>query len=97
MSLEHGPKQHPHLYHPFSSGLCFAPVYIPRTTYSIASWRWQPTVLLNSQVVLHNLFIQPGYNHYVFGDYYGVPFSNSSTVPAYLYHQRRTATQNSNS
>jgi hypothetical protein len=70
-------------------GLCFAPVYIPRTTYSITSWRWQPTVVLNSQVVLHNLFIQPGYNHYVFGDYYGVPFSNSRTVPAYLYHQRR--------
>lgn len=70
-------------------GLCFAPVYIPRTTYSVTSWRWQPTVVLNSQVVLHNLFVQPSYNHYVFGDYYGVPFSNSRTVPAYLYHQRR--------
>ena len=70
-------------------GLCFAPVYIPRSSYAVSNWHWQPTVVLNSQVVLHNLFVQPGYNHYVFGDYYGVPHSNSSTIPAYLYHQRR--------
>ncbi len=70
-------------------GLCFAPVSIPRATYSRPGWCLRPQVVLNSQVVLHNLFVQPGYNHYLFGDYYGSPSAHGHVVPAYVYHQRR--------
>ena len=72
-----------------SRGLCFAPVVIPQATYSRPGWSWRPNVVLNAQVVLHNLFVQPGYNHYLFGDYYGLPLGNRNVVPAYMYHQRR--------
>ncbi len=72
-----------------SRGLCFAPVVIPRATYSRPGWFWRPNIVLNAQVVLHNLFVQPGYNHYLFGDYYGLPLGNRNVVPAYMYHQRR--------
>jgi len=72
-----------------SRGLCFAPVVIPRATYSRPGWSWRPNIVLNAQVVLHNLFVQPGYNHYLFGDYYGLPSGNRRVVPAYMYHQSR--------
>ena len=70
-------------------GLCFAPVHIPRATYSRPGWYLRPNIVLNAQVVLHNLFVQPGYNHYLFGDYYGLPLGNRNVFPAYMYHQRR--------
>ncbi len=70
-------------------GLCFAPVMIPRATYSRPGWYLRPNIVLNAQVVLHNLFVQPLYNHYLFGDYYGLPLGNRNVYPAYLYHQRR--------
>jgi len=70
-------------------GLCFAPVVVPRTIYSRPGWYLRPSVVLNTQVVLHNLFVQPGYCHYLFGDYYGWPSTRRSVVPAYVYHQRR--------
>ncbi len=70
-------------------GLCFAPVAIPRVIYSRPGWSLRPNVVLNSQVVLHNLFVQPRYNHYLFGDYYGLPPSRRDVVPAYVYHQSR--------
>ena len=70
-------------------GMCFAPVFIPRETYSRPGWSLRPNVVLNSQVVLHNLFVQPGYNHYVFGDYYGLPSNRRNVIPAHVYHQHR--------
>ena len=70
-------------------GLCFAPISVSRVTYSRPGWQMRPSVVLNSQTVLQNLFVQPGYNHYLFGDYYGLPNSNRNVLPAYVYHQRR--------
>ncbi len=70
-------------------GLCFAPVSVSRVTYSRPGWYLRPNVVLNSQLVLQNLFVQPGYNHYLFGDYYGMPVANRNVLPAYAYHQRR--------
>ena len=70
-------------------GLCFAPVSVSRVTYSRPGWSLRPNVVLNSQLVLQNLFVQPGYNHYLFGDYYGLSAGNRNVLPAYAYHQRR--------
>ena len=70
-------------------GLCFAPVSVSRVTYSRPGWCLQPNVVLDPQIVLQNLFVQPGYNHYLFGDYYGLPANNRHVVPAYVYHQKR--------
>ncbi len=70
-------------------GLCFAPVSIPRATYSRPGWSLRPNVVLNTQVILHNLFVQPRYCHYMFGDYYGLPLTHRHVVPAYVYHQSR--------
>ncbi len=70
-------------------GLCFAPVFIPRATYTRPGWSLRPNVVLNSQVILHNLFVQPRYSHYMFGDYYGMPMGHRHVVPAYVYHQSR--------
>jgi len=70
-------------------GLCFAPVSFSRVTYGRPGWYFRPSVVLNSQIVLQNLFVQPGYNHYLFGDYYGLPTANRTVFPAYVYHQRR--------
>ena len=72
-------------------GLCFAPVSISRVTYSRPGWYLRPTVVLNSQIVLQNLFVQPGYNHYLFGDYYGLPANHRHVLPAHVYHQKRGA------
>jgi len=70
-------------------GLCFAPVYVSRVIYSRPGWYLRPSVVLNAQTVLQNLFVQPGYNHYLFGDYYGTRAANWNVLPAYVYHQRR--------
>jgi hypothetical protein len=70
-------------------GLCFAPVSVSRVTYNRPGWCLRPTVVLNSQIVLQNLFVQPGYNHYLFGDYYGLPTNHRHVLPAYVYHQKR--------
>ena len=70
-------------------GFCFAPAAIQYATYSRPGWSWRPRVVLNSQVVLHNLFVQPGYNHYLFGDYYAPRRIQHRVLPAYLYHQQR--------
>jgi len=70
-------------------GICFAPISVSRATYSRPGWYLRPNVVLNSQLVLQNLFVQPRYNHYLFGDYYGLPNTNRNVVPAYVYHQRR--------
>ena len=72
-------------------GLCFAPVSVSRVTYSRPGWYLRPTVVLNSQIVLQNLFVQPGYNHYLFGDYYGLPANHRHVLPAHVYHQKRGA------
>ena len=70
-------------------GFCFAPVSIPPAIYSRPGWFLRPRVVLNSQVVLRNLFVQPGYSHYLFGDYYGVTSTRRAILPAYVYHSRR--------
>lgn len=70
-------------------GLCFAPVYFPAQTISRVGWHYRPSVVLNTHVVLHNLFVHPGYCHYLFGDYYGLPAARRSVMPAYVYHQQR--------
>ncbi len=70
-------------------GLCFAPVAIPQVVSRRPGWSLRPNVVLNAQLILHNLFVQPRYNHYLFGDYYGLPSGRRNVVPAYVYHQSR--------
>ncbi|MCX5658183.1 MAG: hypothetical protein NTW19_00490 [Planctomycetota bacterium] len=52
-------------------GVLFAPVYIPRTVYLRAGYRWTPTVVVSTDILTASLFTYPRYNHYCFGDYYG--------------------------
>jgi hypothetical protein len=72
-------------------GLCFAPLSVSVATYSKPGWCYRPRVVLNSQAVLHNLFVQPTYCHYMFGDYYGVSTARRRIVPIHEHHQRRGA------
>ena len=60
-------------------GLLYCPVRV-RPTYQI-SQIYQPAVPINVGVALVNLFVQPGYQHYYYGNYYGDQYSNVGLVP----------------
>ncbi|MEK6237824.1 MAG: hypothetical protein N2C14_24200, partial [Planctomycetales bacterium] len=49
-------------------GIAFAPAYFEKPVHEKSGYVFSPTVSLN-QLLLH-LFAQPGYHHYLFGDYY---------------------------
>lgn len=67
-------------------GLLFAPAYIERTVITRPGFVYRPTVVINSQVLVENLFARPGYRHYYFGDYYAPTYRQAGILPIHVFH-----------
>ncbi|MCA9164100.1 MAG: YXWGXW repeat-containing protein, partial [Planctomycetales bacterium] len=67
-----------------SRGTVFCPI---RPRVVTAGFRFQPTYVVDTGVsLLVNLFVQPRYHHYCFGDYYGDTYVARNIYPWVSYH-----------
>jgi hypothetical protein len=68
-------------------GLLFAPAAIERAAFSRPDFTYTPQVVVNLEVFTDNLFVQPNYFHYCFGDYFDPRFLNAGIYPWFAFHQ----------
>ena len=69
-------------------GVLFTPVYYRSPIYLRANYWYRPRYVINSGLgLLANLFVNPRYGRYYFGDYYGVGYG-TSFYPWISYYQR---------
>ncbi|QDV83954.1 YXWGXW repeat-containing protein [Planctomycetes bacterium TBK1r] len=69
-------------------GVLFTPVYYRSPIYLRANYWYRPRYVINSGLgLLANLFVNPRYGRYYFGDYYGVGYG-TSYYPWISYYQR---------
>src|SRR5262249_22681704 len=52
-------------------GLLCAPAYFPPDLLASGAGPWTPSYVIGADVLPGTLFVQPGFRHYSFGDYYG--------------------------
>lgn len=62
-------------------GILFAPVYYPSPVYLQPGYVFTPSISIVSSSFTANLFVQPAYSHYCFGDYYAQSFLSVGIVP----------------
>ena len=62
-------------------GLAFAPVYFARASYGRPGWFYRPSYGIAADFLLGSLFINPGWNHYYFGDYYDPSYVRRGYYP----------------
>ena len=63
----------------------FAPVYYPQPIYLQPSYVFTPSITIATSGLVANLFVQPGYGHYVFGDYYDRSFLSVGIFPWFSF------------
>jgi hypothetical protein len=51
-------------------GICFAPAIIARDYYLRQGWYYRPRYVIAADFFYGSLFVNSGWNHYYFGDYY---------------------------
>ena len=68
-----------------SRGLMFAPVYYPQPVYLQPAYVFTPSITIATPGLVANLFVQPGYGHYVFGDYYDRSFLSFGIFPWFSF------------
>ena len=68
-----------------SRGLMFAPVYYPQPVYLQPAYVFTPSITIATPGLVANLFVQPGYGHYVFGDYYDRSFLSVGIFPWFSF------------
>lgn len=66
-------------------GLAFAPVSINVGLYSRPNWSYRPSYVINTNSFYGSLFINTGWNHYFFGDYYDAGYARRGYTPWYSY------------
>ena len=71
-------------YYPARRGLVFAPVYI-NTGLVRPGFAFAPSVVVSLAVFGSSLFVNPGYGHYYYGNYYGSPYANAGFYPWFAY------------
>jgi WXXGXW repeat (2 copies) len=64
-----------------SRGLIFAPVYYAQPVYLQPAYVFTPSITIATPGLVANLFVQPSYSHYCFGDYYDRTFISVGIVP----------------
>jgi hypothetical protein len=69
-----------------SRGLLFAPCYLTRAVYTGPRFVFTPTVVINAELLVDFLFVQPRYYHYCFGDYYEPNFLKLGIYPSYAFY-----------
>jgi len=62
-------------------GLLFAPVCFSQPLWTSPGWYYQPSYTVAPDFLLGNLFVQPNYGSYYFGDYYGPTYAALGFVP----------------
>jgi hypothetical protein len=70
----------------FRRGLLFAPVSFVDVRPGFV---YRPTVVINIQVLVVNLFVRPRYHHYFFGDYYANSYAQAGIYPWFAFHNSR--------
>ena len=68
-----------------SRGLMFAPVYYPQPVYLQPAYVFTPSITIATPGLVANLFVQPGYGHYVFGDYYDRSYLSVGIFPWFSF------------
>jgi hypothetical protein len=68
-----------------SRGILFAPVYYAQPVYLQPAYVFSPSITIASSGLVANLFIQPGYSHYCFGDYYDRSFLSVGIFPWFSF------------
>jgi hypothetical protein len=66
-------------------GLMFAPVYYAQPVYLQPAYVYTPSITIAAPGLIANLFVQPGYGHYCFGDYYAQSFVSVGIVPWFSF------------
>jgi hypothetical protein len=66
-------------------GMLFAPVYYPQPVYMKPAYVFTPSITIATGGLVANLFVQPSYGHYCFGDYYDRSFLSVGIVPWFSF------------
>jgi len=66
-------------------GLMFAPVYYAQPVYLQPAYVYTPSITIAAPGLMANLFVQPNYSHYCFGDYYDRTFVSVGIVPWFSF------------
>jgi hypothetical protein len=66
-------------------GILFAPVYYARPVYLQPAYVFSPSITIATSGLVANLFIQPSYHHYCFGDYYDRSFLSVGIFPWFSF------------
>jgi WXXGXW repeat (2 copies) len=66
-------------------GMLFAPVYYAQPVYLQPAYVYSPTITIATPGLVANLFVQPSYNHYCFGDYYDQTFLTAGIFPWFSF------------
>jgi hypothetical protein len=69
-------------------GLLFAPVCFGHPFWNDPSWSYRPGHCVNFPALMASLFVQPGFGHFYFGDYYGAGYRRLGFTPWLAYGPR---------
>ena len=66
-------------------GLIFAPVYYPQPVYLRPAYVFTPSITIATPGLVANLFVQPAYGCYCFGDYYAQSYVAAGIYPWFSF------------
>ena len=76
-------------YAPVRRGILFAPVYLNASVYGRQGFVYSPTIVINTNAFVNQLFFRPNYQHYYFGDYYASNYASVGFYPWFAVGTRR--------
>lgn len=76
-------------YAPVRRGILFAPVYLNAGVYGRRGFVYSPTIVINTNVFVDQLFFRPRFHHYYFGDYYASNYASVGFYPWFAVGTRR--------
>lgn len=62
-------------------GLLFSPIFCPTRVYDQAGFAYTPSVVIDTELLVKNLFCCPRHDHYYFGDYYDSRYERQGIFP----------------
>ncbi len=62
-------------------GVLFTPIFCPTRAYARAGFAYTPSVVIDIELLVKNLFCCPRYDHYYFGDYYDARYAKAGIFP----------------
>ena len=74
---------------PARRGMLFAPIHYRRPIYTEVHYVYSPTIVIQIEALLGNLFSRPRHSHYYFGDYYESDYDRRGIYPWYECNRPR--------